>query len=257
MLQTNIVNYTIILNIYNLKNPFLTKMNHKYLKILCLIPARDGSALKDKNIKNYKGKPLIFHTIYSALNSKFINRIIISTNSKKYKNLCIKKFKEKIEVPFLRPKSISGPFSRDYEWIKHCLLFLKKNENYIPDLIVHLRPTTPNRDKQVVDKAIKYFLKNYKKITSLRSASEFAQPPEKMFKIVNGYFEGYFKNKKLVEYYNCPRQNFTKAFLPNGYIDILKPNVILNSSLLHGNKILPYITKQTNDIDNLDDFKKK
>ncbi len=231
--------------------------NSKKLKILGVIPARSGSSVKNKNIKEYKGKPLIFHTINVALNSKLINRIIISTDSIKYKRLCENEYKKKIEIPFLRPKSISGKFSKDYEWIKHCLLFLKKKESYVPDIIVHLRPTTPNRDKQILDKAINFFIKNYKKATSLRSASEFSQPPEKMFKIINGYFKGYFKNKYLIEYYNYPRQKFSKPYLPNGYIDILKPNVILKSGLLHGNKILPYITGQTNDIDKLDDFKKK
>ena len=232
-------------------------MIKKNLKVLGIIPARQGSTIKDKNIKNYKGQPLIFHTINTALNSKFINKIIISTDSLKYKNLCFDKFKKKIEIPFIRPKSISGKFSKDYEWIKHCLLFLKNKERYIPDVIVHLRPTTPNRNVKIIDKAISFFLKNFKKASSLRSASEFSQPPEKMFKITKGYFKGYFKNKKLVEYYNLPRQKFAKSYLPNGYIDILKPGVIFNSNLLHGNKILPFITNQTNDIDVLDDFKKK
>tara|TARA_B100001063_G_scaffold242906_1_gene272498 strand:- start:654 stop:1352 length:699 start_codon:yes stop_codon:yes gene_type:complete len=232
-------------------------MIKKNLKILSVIPARQGSALKDKNIRNYKGQPLIFHTINTALNSKLINKIIISTDSSKYKKLCIKKFKKKIEIPFIRPKSLSGKFSTDYDWIKHCLLFLKNKEEYIPDVVVHLRPTTPNRNTKVIDKAISFFLMNFQKATSLRSASEFSQPPEKMFKITKGYFTGYFKNKKLVEYYNLPRQKFTKPYLPNGYIDILKPSIILNSNLLHGNKILPFITNQTNDIDVLDDFKKK
>lgn len=229
----------------------------KKLKVLAVIPARKGSSLKNKNIKSYKGKPLIFHTIITALSSKLINKIVISTDSTKYKKLCIEKFKNKIEIPFIRPSSISGKFSRDYDWIKHCLLFLKNEESYIPDVIVHLRPTTPNRDVKIIDKAIIFFLKNYKKATALRSASEFGQPPEKMFKIINGYFKGYFINKKLVEYYNFPRQKFSKSYLPNGYIDILKPNVILNSKLLHGKKILPFITNQTNDIDILDDFRKK
>jgi N-acylneuraminate cytidylyltransferase len=231
-------------------------MTKKNLKILGVIPARQGSELKDKNIKNYKGKPLIFHTINTALNSKFINKIVISTDSIKYKKLCMNKFKNKIEIPFIRPKSISGKFSKDYDWIKHCLLFLKNKERYVPDVIVHLRPTTPNRNVKIIDKAISFFLRNLHKATSLRSASEFSQPPEKMFKITKGYFKGYFKNKKLVEYYNLPRQKFVKPYLPNGYIDILKPNIVFNSNLLHGNKILPFITNQTNDIDELDDFKK-
>ncbi len=232
-------------------------MNFKHLKILCLIPARKGSSLKNKNIRPYKGKPLIFHTINTALKSKFINKIVISTDSNQYKILCNKKFKTKIEIPFLRPSSISGPYSNDNEWIKHSLFFLKKKQNYVPDIIVHLRPTTPNRSTKIIDQAIKFFVKNYKNASSLRSASQFSQPPEKMFKIQNRFFKGYFSNKSKKEYYNLPRQTFPKTYLPNGYIDILKPSVILNSGLLHGKKILPFITEQTNDIDGIDDFKKK
>ena len=63
-----------------------------------------------KNIKKYKGKPLIFHTINVALNSKLINRIIISTDSRKYKKLCEIKYKKKIEIPFLRPKGLQRGF---------------------------------------------------------------------------------------------------------------------------------------------------
>jgi len=232
-------------------------MSLKHLKILCLIPARKGSSLKNKNIRPYKGKPLIFHTIKTALKSNLINKIVISTDSNQYKNLCKKEFKTKIEIPFLRPRSISGPNSKDYDWIKHCLVFLKKKQNYVPNIIIHLRPTTPNRSTKIIDQAIKYFLKNHSIASSLRSANEFSQPPEKMFKIKNGYFKGYFLNKKESEYYNLPRQKFSKTYLPNGYIDILKPKVIFNLGLLHGNKILPFITDQTNDIDELDDFKKK
>lgn len=228
----------------------------KRLKILAIVPARQGSTLKDKNIRIYKGKPLIFHTINLALKSKLINRIIISTDSNKYKNLCLEKFKKKIEIPFLRPKSISGKKSRDYDLIKHCLMYLNQKEKYLPDIVVHLRPTTPNREQKIIDRAIKFFIKNFYKATSLRSASEFSQPPEKMFKIMNGFFKGYFQNYPI-EYYNYPRQNFSKTYLPNGYIDILKPNVILKKGLLHGKKILPFITEETNDIDKLNDFKKK
>jgi len=237
--------------IYALKKIFNMK------KVICLIPARSGSSILDKNIKIYKKKPLIFHSINVALKSKFIKRIIISTDSLKYKKLILKNYKKNVEVPFIRPKKISGDKSSDHSWLKHALVFLKRKENYIPDIVVQLRPTTPNRNVKVVDKAISFFLNNYNKASSLRSANEFSQPPEKMFRITNGYFKGYFNKKKLVEYYNFPRQKFAKPYLPNGYIDILKSSIILNSNLLHGNKILPFITSQTNDIDSLDDFKKK
>ena len=228
-----------------------------YMKnIICMIPARSGSSIKNKNIKKYKKKPLIFHTIDVALKSKLINKIIISTDSKKYKKIIEKKYGEKIEIPFLRPKQISGKYSTDYQWVKHALNFLIKKQKYIPTMIVHLRPTTPNRNIKIVEKAIKLFIKKYKHCSSLRSANEFSQPPHKMFRIHKGYFKGYFNYKKFKEYYNYSRQKFTKNYLPNGYVDILKPSIILKKRFLHGKKILPFITNDTNDIDNLCDFTK-
>tara|TARA_Y100001936_G_C16035085_1_gene648047 strand:- start:780 stop:1445 length:666 start_codon:yes stop_codon:yes gene_type:complete len=221
-----------------------------------MIPARSGSSIKNKNIKNYKQKPLIFHSIDVALKSKFINKILISTDSKRYKSIIEKKYGKKIEVPFLRPKKISGANATDYQWVRHALKFLSKNQNYTPQMIVHLRPTTPNRDVKILDNAIKLFIKKYKDCSSLRSANKFSQPPHKMFKIYRGYFQGYFNFKKFKEYYNLSRQKFSQNYIPNGYVDILKPDIILKSKFLHGKKILPFITNDTNDIDNLNDFKK-
>ena len=226
-------------------------------KVIFLIPARSGSSVIDKNIKNYKNKPLIFHSIDVALKSEFLNRIIISTDSLKYKKLILKKYKKKVEIPFLRPKNISGHKSTDYEWLRHALIYLKKKENYIPDIVVQLRPTTPNRKYKIIDKAIKLFFKNFKKYSSLRSANKFSHPPQKMFKITKGAFRGYFDKKIFKEYYNLSRQHYPANYIPNGYIDILKPKIILNSKFLHGKKILPFITQETNDIDDLNDFKKK
>ena len=222
------------------------------MKILALIPARAGSqTVKNKNIKIYKKKPLIYHSIAIAKKSKLINRIIVSTDSKLYANIC-KRFGA--EIPFLRPKNISNSSSTDKSWVMHATNFLKRKENYIPDIIVHLRPTTPDRDAKVIDAGIKFFLKNYSKSTSMRSVSIFSQPPQKLFKMKNKYLYGFFNKTLKGEYHNYPRQNFSQTYLPNGYIDILKPEFFLNSKYLHGNKILAYITERTNDIDLPIDF---
>ena len=228
------------------------------MKIVAVIPARSGSkSVKDKNIHIYKKKHLIFHSIDVALRSKYIDRIIISTDSLKYKKLILNNYKQKVEIPFLRPKKFSSDQSTDYEWLYHLLNYLKKKENYIPKFVVQLRPTTPNRKSKIVDTAIELFNKNFNKCSSLRSANKFSQPPQKMFKIVNGFFKGYFKKKKNQEYYNLSRQFYPENYIPNGYVDILKPKIILNTKFIHGKKILPFITEETNDIDVLDDFKKK
>ena len=111
--------------------------------VLALIPARGGSkGIKMKNIKEFKGKPLIYWSIKLALDCKVVNRVIVSTDNEN-----IKRVAEECgaDVPFLRPKEISGDLSTDYEFIKHCLDYLKENGEDEPDIIVQLRPTYPTR----------------------------------------------------------------------------------------------------------------
>ena len=96
----------------------------KKLKILAIIPARSGSkSIKNKNILPYKGTPLIYHTIKTSKNSKLINKILVSTDSKKYQKLAIK---FGAEAPFLRPKKISHDTSHDKELVIHALKFIDK-----------------------------------------------------------------------------------------------------------------------------------
>ena len=130
------------------------------MKIISIIPARSGSKrVKNKNIRKLMGLPLLAHTIIHSLNSKLISRTIVSTDSKKYARIAKK---HGAEVPFLRPDDISGDRSTDLECFQHCVNFLKKKENYTPDIIVHLRVTYPIRENDIIDNCIKLFLKKKK-----------------------------------------------------------------------------------------------
>ena len=221
-------------------------------KILGIIGLRSGSkGLRNKNIKLLGRVPLFVHILKSARNTKLINRVIVSTDSKRYQKLAIK---YGAESPFLRPKKISSSKSLDIEYIKHCCNFLEK-KNYYPEIVVLLRPTTPNRIAKILDKGIKYFLKNINKFDSMRSVSIFNQPPHKMFKIKNNRLVGFFDDYLKGEYYSQPRQNFPKTYLPNGYIDIYKPRFFLNKKKSLCGRILPFITEETLDIDEKKDLK--
>ncbi len=226
-------------------------MKKKKIKnILAIIPARSGSvAIKNKNILKYKNKPLLVHSIEVARKSKLINKIIVSTDSKKYQ-IIAKKFGA--ETPFLRPKKISGPKSLDIEFVKHCFKFIKKD--YYPDIIVLLRPTTPDREVKIVDRGIKYFIKQINKYDSMRSVSLFNQPPQKLFSIKKNTLVGFFDKNLRGEYHALPRQFYPKTYLPNGYVDILKPSFFLNKRKLFG-KILPFLTEEIKDIDEKKDIK--
>ena len=218
--------------------------------ILAVIPARSGSkGVQNKNIRFLGGHPLMAWSIKTALESNLINRVIVSTDSKEYSDIA-KEYNA--EVPVLRPKSISNDQSKDIDLFVHLLEFLK-NEKYTPDLIVHLRPTTPLRDSSVVDDAIREFKKEF--FTSLRSVHKLTTPINKSFVIDEEILKGSISLSAEIDKLNDPRQNFPNYFQANGYVDIITPETILNKRKLHGNKTKALITHKVYEVDTEDDFR--
>lgn len=226
--------------------------------ILCIIPARSGSkGMVHKNIKIFKGKPLLAWSIEQAQRCKYYMRIIVSTDSLKYKNIAIK---YGAEVPFLRPVEISQDNSTDFELIKHAVNFLKIEENYNPEIILHLRPTQPLRKVSDINKCLDLFIQNYNKYDSLRTIVAFDKSPFKMYSIDtkdNNLIPLFKEIKNIKEPYNQGRQFLPKTFLHNGYIDIIKTS-ILSKNTISGEKIYPYLMNKndTIDIDTEDDWEK-
>jgi len=213
--------------------------------IIAIIPARSTSKeVRNKNIVKIKGKELISYTICCALKSKLIDRVIVSTDSKKYAKIASQ---HGAEVPFLRPKNISLDKSTDITFFKHALDWLKENENILPKLFVHLRPTTPFRNPKVVDTAIKEFLKG--KYSALRSCHVMSESSYKTFEIKKKKLVMLCSNDNNIELANRNRQLFPTTYNANGYIDIIKPELILKKNMIHGNKVLGFITEQVLEVD--------
>ncbi len=222
------------------------------LKIIAIIPARKGSKrLKGKNIRKYKGIPLLVHSIKHSLNSKYIQRTIVSTDSEKYTKIAIKSGSE---VPFLRPKKISQDRSSDLECFKHCLNYLKKKENYVPDIIVHLRPTYPIREKNLIDNCIRMLLKkNF--FHSLRTICISKDPIEKMWykRKNNSVFNPITKKNQN---HSVATQSLRKSYQQNGCVDVLRVKFTILKNKIAGDKILGYEMSHNFDIDTIKDFKK-
>jgi CMP-N,N'-diacetyllegionaminic acid synthase len=217
------------------------------LKILTIIPARSGSkGLPDKNTKMFKGKPLLAWSIEHAKKSKYNMKIIVSTDSEKYKKIALN---YGAEVPFLRPKEISQDLSTDYEFINHALNWLKINQDYVPGIILHLRPTQPHRKVEDIDKCLKIFIENLNDYDSLRTVIPFEKSPYKMYTINENKLEPlFYQINSIKEPFNLCRQKLPQAYLHNGYIDIYKTSVIKNG-ILSGKKIYPYIMSKNDTID--------
>lgn len=224
--------------------------------VLALIPARGGSkGIKMKNIKNFRGKPLIYWSIKLALDCKVVNRVIVSTDNKN-----IKRVAEECgaDVPFLRPKEISGDLSPDYEFIKHCLDYLKENGEDEPDIIVQLRPTYPTRKLEILNETLDIFIKNLDKYDSLRTVYEMEKSPYKMYNIEDGELKPLFKEVKgIKEPYNQCRQLLPRTYIHNGYIDLIKTEIVEKKGSITGYRIYPYLMskEEYHDIDTEEDWK--
>lgn len=213
----------------------------------CIILARGGSkGVPGKNIKLLNNKPLIVYPIEAALKTKNINNIYVSTDSDEISNIA----KNSGAIVIERPKELSQDNSLDIDALKHAVNYLKDDND-----IVQLRATTPLLDPETLDKAIDFFLENQHDCTSLRSAHEFSESVYKFFKLEGKFWSGFFPEIKG-EYYNLPRQYFPKSYLPNGYIDIVRPKIFMDKDTLHGDKILSFVTPYAIEVDTNEDFKR-
>lgn len=222
------------------------------MRIYSIIPARGGSkGVPKKNIRCLGGYPLIAYAICVSKLTKSIERTIVSTDSQEIAEISRR---YGAETPFFRPAEIAQNDSTDLELFQHAISWFKEKEGVVPNLLVQLRPTTPLRIPSEIERAIAY-MKERQDASSLRSAHEFPHPPQKMFQIdEKGFFKGFFPDDPRPEYYNLPHQLFPTAYRPNGYVDIVKPDLIQKTNSLHGPNILGFVTPVTAEVDCPEDF---
>lgn len=176
----------------------------KKLNILAIIPARGGSKrLPGKNIKKLAGKPLISYAISAALKSKYVGRVIVSTDDLKIASVA-KKFKA--EVPFIRPAKLATDKAETVSVLIHAVEFMETKENIKFDIVVLLQLTNPFVMSKDIDEAIKTLIKSRSK--SCVSMCEVKERPEWVYTI---------KGRHAKPFYNFPKQNRASHFLPKAY----------------------------------------
>jgi CMP-N,N'-diacetyllegionaminic acid synthase len=217
--------------------------------IIAIIPARGGSkGIKNKNLAKVGGYPLLAYPIMCAKMSLYIKRVIVDTDCP---NIAKVAARFGAETPYLRPAELATDTATDLDWARHAVEWLQTHDQPRPDLLVHLRTTTPLRNPENVDSAIAYFLQS-PEATSLRSVHTLQESPYKMF-IKDGEYLKPFMQYGDGEFYNLPRQHFPTVYFPNGYVDILRPEIIMGGSL-HGGKIVGYETEKVTEVDGPDNL---
>jgi len=217
-----------------------------------MILARSGSkGLPGKNIKMLCGKPLMNYSIDLAIKSELIDRVMVSTDSKKFAQIAKT---AGAEIPFLRPAHLAGDLVVEQPIIKHHLRWYAEKENYRPDIIVYLRPTAPLRTLEETEEAIK-LLCSHPEFDSVISVKE-AETPYKMWKLKGEYIEPFIKKyKNIKDSFNAPRQLLPVIHKSTADFTVFWTRTLLKKNSIIGDKVLPFhLKRRTIDIDNLFDF---
>jgi CMP-N,N'-diacetyllegionaminic acid synthase len=243
------------------------------MEILALIPARGGSkSILHKNLIMVAGKPLVAWSIEHAKQAKCVTRIIVSTDDDNIARVARDYGAEVIE----RPAEFATDTSPDLSTFYHALKHLWSAEGYMPQLVVHLRPTMPLRLEGDIDRAIGMLLAD-PKATSIRSVSVAKQSPYKMWcGPSNGYITPFYNDddrdallqakignnhgkpayiKWAGEQHSLPRQLLPQFLHQNGYIDVIRAKTILDDRKMAGDYVLPfYVNDLPDDLDYLSDL---
>ncbi len=215
---------------------------------LAIIPARGGSkGIPRKNIVKLNGFPLISYVISAALTSKSVSKVVVSSEDEEILRISINYGAKVIK----RPQKLARDDSTTDTVINHCLDTLKIEEDFVPESIVLLQPTSPLRTSLHIDEAFRLFKKNSSQ--AVISVFEPSHHPLKSFKInKSGYLKGLVNNK------NCflPRQQLPKVFMPNGAIFIIKTVIFKKYKTLLPPRTIPYFMSKLHsvEVDDIDDL---
>lgn len=223
------------------------------MNILALIPARSGSkSVAHKNIRPLLGKPLMAYSIEHALACMHVNRVIVSTDSEQYAEIARQ---YGAEAPFLRPAGISGDRSNDLEVFVQALDWFEKNESYVPDICVQLRPTHPIRKPEDTDRMIEMLISD-PNADSVRSLimNRNVIPYKMWIKKEGNLIEPLLILEGIKEPYNSPRQTLPVTWFQNASVDVIRTECILKKGSLSGDKVLGYEMDGEYDIDYEEDF---
>lgn len=212
---------------------------------LAIIPARGGSKrLPRKNLLNLSGKPLIAWSIEAGLDSKYIDKVIVSSDDKEILNISKQFGAETI----IRPDELANDTATTFDALKHTIENIKAY-----DYVVLLQPTSPLRNAQHIDEAIELLIT--KNADAIVSVCEMDHSPLWSNTLPNdANMKGFLRDEVL----NKRSQDLEKYYRINGAIYICKTQKLLQEkSFFLKDNIFAYKMDKKNsvDIDEEIDFK--
>ena len=218
--------------------------------IIAMIPARGGSrGLPGKNIKELCGKPLIAWSIESGLGSKYIDEVMVTTDSEAIAHIA-REFGA--SVPFMRPTELASDTATSFDAIKHAINFYEKELHRIFDYIVLLEPTSPLREKGDIDRMIDKIISMEERFDAIVSLGEVHEHPSIMKKLMGDEIEPYCQELVMA----TRRQDNAIAYFPYGVAYIVKMKTLLEEKSFYPSRTTYQMIKryQCYEIDDIYDF---
>lgn len=210
----------------------------KRMKRIAIIPARSGSkGLKDKNIIDLCGKPLIAYSIEAALETGLFDHVIVSTDSEHYAEIAQHYGAEVM----MRGEALSNDKATTFMVLEDIL---KNRLQESIDYFVLLQPTSPLRTSKHITEAIEKFeakIENFDFLVSMKEA-------EHAKVLVNPIDDDESLKYFDTDFSNYRRQGY-KDYSPNGAIFIAKPDSYLEQKHFFGAKALSYIMSAEDSVD--------
>ncbi len=199
----------------------------KNLYVLGIIPARGGSkGIPYKNIVELRGKPMIYYTIREARKSEYLDRIVVSTDNGK-----IREVAENYQVEIIpRPERLARDNTPSLPVFKHAIDYLDEKNGYVPDLVVILQPTSPLRKTEDIDDSVEKLLEEG--CDSVITVMEVKHPPHWMVTLDEEGRVSEFLDKGGGKVYR--RQDTPDLYIPNGAVFVTRKDVILDGDTVRG-----------------------
>jgi len=217
--------------------------------VLALVPARAGSkGLPGKNIRDFCGKPLLQWSVEHGLSSRYVDKVLVSTDSEEFAEIARK---GGAEVPFLRPEHLASDMAASVDVILHAVDFLEKRARRF-DILVLLEPTSPLRKPEDIDGALELLLSRPEAESVVSISLTEAHHPAFLMKTKEaGFLEPFLTDFKVIR-----RQDISPLFFLDGTVYISWIDALRRRRSFYHEKTLGYeVPKyQSFEVDDMDDF---
>jgi len=215
-------------------------------KVIAIIIARGGSkSIPRKNVLPVLGKPLVAWPIDLAKSIPRIDRVIVSSDDDEIMEIAKQ---HQAEVLFKRPAELSDDQTPTLPVLQHCLKFLRENENYTPDIVLLLYPTSPFIKKERIEQAIDLF-----ETTDCQSVISVIEDYGRFWRETEGKYKPFYPEQRVNRQYYRPLYRENGAIYFSRYAVLVEMNKIVDEERT---QFLIMAENENIDIDNPQDLLK-